>query len=189
MAPTDPDSYWPGMPYNKGWDQVLRDRQLSKNEPKGLSDKTPRTRQSLSDQPTQQLTLKQWNELQTQRRVAQELHQREQRQKLEELLKMYPSLPNFTQPKQSKPPGSVEEKVKALIALELEEDYESVTSKFSLFQYIDENSTVFCEFPRLFYSMEKEFGFEVPLDDENLYTVGDIVKYIEKKQQEYKSHL
>ena len=41
---------------------------------------------------------------------------------------------------------------------------------------------MYCDFPGLFYSMEKEFGFEVPLDDENLYTVGDIVKYIEKKQ-------
>jgi acyl carrier protein len=189
MAPNDPDSYWPGMPYNKGWDRVLRDRQLPKNEPKGLSDKTPRPRQRFSDEPTEQMTVKQWNELQAQRRAAQEKHQREKRQELKALLNIYPGLPSFTQPKRSKPPGSIEERVKALIALELEEDYEGVTSKFSLFHYLDEDSTVYCEFPGLFYTMEEEFGFEVPLDDENLYTVDDIVKYIEKKQQERKSHL
>ena len=55
--------------------------------------------------------------------------------------------------------------------------------------YLDESSTMYCEFPHLFISMEEVFGFSVPLDDENLYTVGDIVKYIEKKQNEYKSHL
>jgi len=212
MAPNDPDSYeeqqfratagtnnldeylkgkghpgvpsrsWPKMPCDKAWDRIVRDRQLSKDEPKGLSDKSPRPRQRLLDEPTEQLTVKQWNELQAQRRAAQEKHQREKRQKLKALLNIYPGLPSFTQPKRSKPPGSIEERVKALIALELEEDYERITSKFSLFHYLDEDSTVYCEFPGLFYSMEEEFGFEVPLDDENLYTVGDIVKYIEKKQ-------
>jgi acyl carrier protein len=212
MAPNDPDSYeaqqfratagtdnldeylkekghpgvpcrsWPKMPCDKAWDRIVRDRQLSKDEPKGLSDKTSRPRQRLSDEPAEQLTVKQWNELQAQRRVAQEKHQKEKRQRLEALLRIYPGLQSFTQPKRSSPLGSIEERVKALIALKLEEDYESVTSKFSLFHYLDEDSTMYCEFPGLFLSMEEEFGFAVPLDDENLYTVGDIVKYIEKKQ-------
>lgn len=73
---------------------------------------------------------------------------------------------------------SVQEKVKQIIADQLEIDIESLTLE-TTFEEIDADSLDIVE---LVMALEEEFELEISDDEiENIKSVGDVVKYIESK--------
>ena len=72
------------------------------------------------------------------------------------------------------------EKVKTIIAEQLDIDPESVTYDSSITDDLGADSLDVVD---LVMSFEDEFGVEIPDDDvENIHTVADIIKYIEDNQ-------
>lgn len=75
---------------------------------------------------------------------------------------------------------SVEEKVKSIIIEQLGVNPEQVTSAAKFIEDLGADSLDVVE---LVMAFEEEFSVEVPDEDaEKLLTVGDVVKYIEDKQ-------
>lgn len=69
------------------------------------------------------------------------------------------------------------EKVKALLADQLEYDEEKITMDSSLVDDLDADSLDVVD---LIMSLEEEFDIEIPDEEiEEIKTVGDIVRYIE----------
>lgn len=76
---------------------------------------------------------------------------------------------------------NIEDKVKKLIAEKLEVDPGDVVPKASLIDDLGADSLAIVE---MIMTMEEEFDIEVPDDDaEQLRTVEDAIKYIQKKTQ------
>ncbi|MBS3755816.1 MAG: acyl carrier protein [Desulfobacterales bacterium] len=74
---------------------------------------------------------------------------------------------------------NIEDKVKKLIAEKLEVDPGDVVPKASLIDDLGADSLAIVE---MIMTMEEEFDIEVPDDDaEQLRTVEDAIKYIQKK--------
>lgn len=72
------------------------------------------------------------------------------------------------------------EKVKTIIAEQLDIDPESVTYDSSITDDLGADSLDVVD---LVMSFEDEFGVEIPDEDvENIHTVADIIKYIEDNQ-------
>lgn len=75
---------------------------------------------------------------------------------------------------------SVEEKVKEIITEQLSVNAEQVTPEAKFIEDLGADSLDVVE---LVMAFEEQFGIEVPDEDaEKLQTVGDVVKYIEDKQ-------
>ena len=71
------------------------------------------------------------------------------------------------------------EKVKNIIAEQLEKDPESITMELNLAEDLHADSI---EVVGIVMNMEAEFGIEFPYEElEQLKTVGDAVKYIESR--------
>lgn len=71
------------------------------------------------------------------------------------------------------------EKVKALLADQLEYDEDKITLESSLVDDLDADSLDVVD---LIMSLEEEFDIEIPDEEiEEIKTVGDIVKYIEDR--------
>ena len=76
---------------------------------------------------------------------------------------------------------NIEDKVKKLIAEKLEVDPDDVIPRASLIDDLGADSLAIVE---MIMTMEEEFDIEVPDDDaEQLRTVEDAIKYIQKKTQ------
>ncbi|MFP3981117.1 MAG: acyl carrier protein [Desulfobacterales bacterium] len=76
---------------------------------------------------------------------------------------------------------NIEDKVKKLIAEKLEVDPGDVVPKASLIDDLGADSLAIVE---MIMTMEEEFDIEVPDEDaEQLRTVEDAIKYIQKKTQ------
>ena len=76
---------------------------------------------------------------------------------------------------------NIEDKVKKLIAEKLEVDPGDVIPRASLIDDLGADSLAIVE---MIMTMEEEFDIEVPDDDaEQLRTVEDAIKYIQKKTQ------
>ncbi|MBS3731306.1 MAG: acyl carrier protein [Desulfobacterales bacterium] len=74
---------------------------------------------------------------------------------------------------------NIEDKIKKLIAEKLEVDPGDVVPKASLIDDLGADSLAIVE---MIMTMEEEFDIEVPDDDaEQLRTVEDAIKYIQKK--------
>lgn len=72
------------------------------------------------------------------------------------------------------------EKVKALVAEQLDADADSIQESTSITDDLGADSLDVVD---LVMAIEDEFSVEIPEDQvENIKTVGDIVKYIEDKQ-------
>lgn len=78
---------------------------------------------------------------------------------------------------------NVNEKVKAIVAEKLGVDIEMVVDSANFQSDLGADSLDIVE---LVMDFEKEFGIEIPDDDagDNIVTVADAIKYIEKKVQE-----
>ena len=78
---------------------------------------------------------------------------------------------------------NVNEKVKAIVAKKLGIDIEMVVDSANFQSDLGADSLDIVE---LVMDFEKEFGIEIPDDDagDNIVTVADAIKYIEKKVQE-----
>ena len=78
---------------------------------------------------------------------------------------------------------NVNEKVKAIVAEKLGIDIEMVVDSANFQSDLGADSLDIVE---LVMDFEKEFGIEIPDDDagENIVTVADAIRYIEKKVQE-----
>lgn len=78
---------------------------------------------------------------------------------------------------------NVNEKVKAIVAEKLGIDIEMVVDSANFQSDLGADSLDIVE---LVMDFEKEFGIEIPDDDagDNIVTVADAIKYIEKKVQE-----
>ena len=78
---------------------------------------------------------------------------------------------------------NVNEKVKAIVAEKLGIDIEMVVDSANFQSDLGADSLDIVE---LVMDFEKEFGIEIPEDDagDNIVTVADAIKYIEKKVQE-----
>lgn len=73
---------------------------------------------------------------------------------------------------------SIQDKVKAIIAEQLEADIDSLTME-TTFEEIDADSLDIVE---LVMALEEEFDLEISDQEiENIKSVGDVVKYIESK--------
>lgn len=72
------------------------------------------------------------------------------------------------------------EKVKALVADQLDADADSIQENTSITDDLGADSLDIVD---LVMAIEDEFSVEIPEDQvENIKTIGDIVKYIEDKQ-------
>lgn len=70
------------------------------------------------------------------------------------------------------------EKIRAVIAKQLDIPEESITKESKLIEDLKADSLDVVE---LIMDLEQEYGVEIPDDDlPNIHTVGDIVKFIEK---------
>lgn len=70
------------------------------------------------------------------------------------------------------------EKIRAVIAKQLDIPEESITKESKLIEDLKADSLDVVE---LIMDLEQEYGVEIPNDDlPNIHTVGDIVKFIEK---------
>ena len=78
---------------------------------------------------------------------------------------------------------NINEKVKAIVAEKLGVDIEMVVDSANFQADLGADSLDIVE---LVMDFEKEFGIEIPDDDagDNIVTVADAIKYIEKKVQE-----
>ena len=78
---------------------------------------------------------------------------------------------------------NVNEKVKAIVAKKLGIDIEMVVDSANFQSDLGADSLDIVE---LVMDFEKEFGIEIPDDDagDNIVTVADAIRYIEKKVQE-----
>jgi acyl carrier protein len=78
---------------------------------------------------------------------------------------------------------NINEKVKAIVAEKLGVDIEMVVDSANFQADLGADSLDIVE---LVMNFEKEFGIEIPDDDagDNIVTVADAVRYIEKKVQE-----
>lgn len=78
---------------------------------------------------------------------------------------------------------NINEKVKAIVAEKLGVDIEMVVDSANFQSDLGADSLDIVE---LVMDFEKEFGIEIPDDDagDNIVTVADAIKYIEKKVQE-----
>ena len=78
---------------------------------------------------------------------------------------------------------NVNEKVKAIVAEKLGVDIEMVVDSANFQSDLGADSLDIVE---LVMDFEKEFGIEIPDDDagDNIVTVADAIRYIEKKVQE-----
>ena len=78
---------------------------------------------------------------------------------------------------------NINEKVKAIVAEELGVDIEMVVDSANFQGDLGADSLDIVE---LVMDFEKEFGIEIPDDDagDNIVTVADAIRYIEKKVQE-----
>ena len=78
---------------------------------------------------------------------------------------------------------NVNEKVKAIVAEKLGIDIEMVVDSANFQSDLGADSLDIVE---LVMDFEKEFGIEIPDDDagDNIVTVADAIRYIEKKVQE-----
>ena len=78
---------------------------------------------------------------------------------------------------------NVNEKVKAIVAEKLGVDIEMVVDSANFQSDLGADSLDIVE---LVMDFEKQFGIEIPDDDagENIVTVADAIRYIEKKVQE-----
>ncbi len=73
------------------------------------------------------------------------------------------------------------EKVKEIIASELGVEEEKITLEST---FKDDLGADSLDLFQMVMSIEDEYGIEIPTDDlEKMSTVGDIVKYLEDKQQ------
>lgn len=73
------------------------------------------------------------------------------------------------------------EKVKSIIAEQLEVDEEKITMDSNIQDDLGADSLDIVD---LVMSFEEEFDMEIPDDQvENIKTVGDVVKYIEEKEE------
>jgi acyl carrier protein len=78
---------------------------------------------------------------------------------------------------------NINEKVKAIVAEKLGVDIEMVVDSANFQSDLGADSLDIVE---LVMDFEKEFGIEIPDDDagDNIVTVADAIRYIEKKVQE-----
>lgn len=78
---------------------------------------------------------------------------------------------------------NINEKVKAIVAEKLGVDIEMVVDSANFQSDLGADSLDIVE---LVMDFEKQFGIEIPDDDagENIVTVADAIRYIEKKVQE-----
>lgn len=78
---------------------------------------------------------------------------------------------------------NINEKVKAIVAEKLGVDIEMVVDSANFQSDLGADSL---EIVELVMDFEKEFGIEIPDDDagDNIVTVADAIRYIEKKVQE-----
>ena len=78
---------------------------------------------------------------------------------------------------------NINEKVKAIVAEKLGVDIEMVVDSANFQSALGADSLDIVE---LVMDFEKEFGIEIPDDDagDNIVTVADAIRYIEKKVQE-----
>jgi len=75
--------------------------------------------------------------------------------------------------------GSVQEKVRSIIAEQLGVKLEEVTPQAS---FIDDLGADSLDTVELVMALEEEFGIEIPDEEaEKMVTVGDAIKYIEEK--------